>query len=81
MVTSFKIKGVNAYEKGHYQDAKTNERITMQVVDMYGRIIETRSVTVNSLISFGDRYTAETYFVRVIQDKQHKEIKLIKLSD
>ena len=25
-------------------NAKTNERITMQVVDMYGRIIETRNV-------------------------------------
>jgi len=62
-------------------NAKTNEKITMQVVDMYGRIIETRNVTVNSLIKFGDRYTAGTYFVRVIQGKQHKEIKLIKFPD
>jgi hypothetical protein len=61
--------------------AKTNERITMQVVDMYGRIIETKNVTVNSMIRFGDRYIAGTYFVRVTQGKQHKEIKLIKLSD
>jgi hypothetical protein len=61
--------------------AKTNERITMQVVDMYGRIIETKNVTVNSMIRFGDRYTAGTYFVRIMQGKQHKEIKLIKLSD
>ena len=62
-------------------NAKANERITMQIVDMYGRIIETKNVTVNSLIRFGDRYTAGTYFVRVVQGKQHKEIKLIKLSD
>jgi hypothetical protein len=62
-------------------NAKTNERVTMQVVDMYGRIIETKNVTVNSLIRFGDRYIAGTYFVRVILGKQHKEIKLIKLSD
>ena len=62
-------------------NAKANERITMQVVDMYGRIIETRNVIVNSLIRFGDRYTAGTYFIRVTQGKQHKEIKLIKLSD
>ena len=62
-------------------NAKTNERITMQVVDMYGRIIETRNVTMNSMIRFGDRYSAGTYFVRVTQGKQHKEIKLIKLSD
>ena len=62
-------------------NAKTNERITMQVVDMYGRIIETRNVTVNSLIRFGDRYASGTYFVRVIQGNRHKEIKLVKLSD
>jgi hypothetical protein len=62
-------------------NAKTNERITMQVVDMYGRIIETKNVNANSLIRFGDRYNPGTYFVRVIQGKQHKEIKLIKLSD
>jgi hypothetical protein len=57
------------------------EKITMQVVDMYGRIIETRNVSANSPIRFGDRYSAGTYFVKVIQGKQHKEIKLIKLSD
>jgi len=62
-------------------NAKTNERLTMQVVDMYGRIIETKNVTVNTLIRFGGHYTAGTYFVRVTQGKQHKEIKLIKLSD
>ena len=61
--------------------ARTSERITMQVIDMYGRIIETSNVTVNSLIRFGDRYNAGTYFVRVTQGKQHKEIKLVKLSD
>ncbi|MEO5946403.1 MAG: SBBP repeat-containing protein [Chitinophagaceae bacterium] len=58
-----------------------NEKITMQVVDMYGRIIETRNVTENSIIKFGDRYRPGTYFVKVIQGKEHKEIKLIKLSD
>ena len=38
-------------------------------------------MSLNSLIRFGDRYTAGTYFVRVIQGKQHKEIKLVKISD
>jgi hypothetical protein len=59
----------------------TKEKITMQVVDMYGRVIETRNVNARSPIRFGDRYSAGTYFVRVTQGKQHKEIKLIKLSD
>ena len=57
------------------------EKITMQVVDMYGRIIETNNVSANSMIRFGDGYRSGTYFVRIIQGKQHTELKLIKLSD
>ena len=61
--------------------ADLKEKIIMQVVDMYGRIIETRNVNANSLIRFGDRYNPGTYFVRIMQGKEHKEIKLVKLSD
>jgi len=57
------------------------DKITLQVVDMYGRIIEARNVNANSPIRFGDRYNPGTYFVRILQGKEHKEIKLIKLSD
>lgn len=56
-------------------------KIIMQVVDMYGRVIETRNVSANSIVRFGDRYNAGTYFVRIIQGKVHKELKLVKLSD
>ena len=56
-------------------------KITMRVVDMYGRIIETRNVNANSPVRFGDRYNPGTYFVRILQGKEHKEIKLIKLSN
>jgi hypothetical protein len=58
-----------------------NEKIMMQVIDMYGRVIEIRNVNANSIIQFGDCYRAGTYFVRIIQSKEHKEIKLIKVSD
>jgi len=61
--------------------ASTNEKITMQLMDMYGRVIETRNITANSIIQLGDRYSAGTYFVRVMQGKEHKELKLVKLSD
>ena len=61
--------------------ANAKEKITMQVMDMYGRVIETRNVSANSIVRFGDRYRPGTYFVRVIQGKQHKELKLVKLSD
>ena len=53
----------------------------MQVVDINGRIIEVRNISANSIVRFGDRYRPGTYFVRILQGKQHKEIKLIKLSD
>ena len=56
-------------------------KITMQVVDMYGRIIETRNVSTNSIVKFGERYKSGTYFARIIQGKEHKEVKLIKLID
>jgi hypothetical protein len=55
------------------------EKIIMQVVDMYGRIIETRNVTVSPTIHFGDGYIPGYYFLRIIQGKEHKEIKLVKL--
>jgi hypothetical protein len=61
--------------------ADTKEKIMMQVVDMYGRVIETRNVFANSIVRFGHRYRPGTYFVRIIQGKQHKELKLVKLSD
>jgi hypothetical protein len=62
---------------------KTNlakEKVTMQVVDMYGRVIETRNVNANSSIRFGDKYNPGTYFVRISQGRDHKEIKLVKFS-
>ncbi|HEV8273928.1 MAG TPA: T9SS type A sorting domain-containing protein [Chitinophagaceae bacterium] len=61
---------------------KTNsgkEKIIMHVVDMYGRVIETRNVNANSNIQFGEKYNPGTYVVRIIQGKNHKEIKLVKL--
>lgn len=61
--------------------ADAKERIMMQVADMYGRVLETRDIKSNSYIRFGERYRPGTYFVRIIQGKHHKEIKMIKLSD
>lgn len=59
----------------------TADKITMQVMDMLGRIIEIKTVAANSAIKIGDRYMPGTYFVRIIQGNEHKEIKLIKLSE
>jgi hypothetical protein len=59
----------------------TADKITMQVADMLGRIIETRTISANSTIRIGEKYRPGTYFVRIIQGQEHKEIKLIKLSE
>lgn len=61
-------------------DAKV--RVVLQVFDQYGRLIEAKnSVSNGSTVRLGDLYRPGVYYVRVIQSKQHKEMKLIKLSD
>ena len=58
------------------------EKILLQVFDVSGRIVETRNnVTAGSSFTLGDKYRPGSYFIRVVQGKEHKEIKLIKLSD
>ena len=50
--------------------------------DVSGRIVETRNnVSAGSTFTLGDKYRPGSYFIRVIQGKEHKEIKLVKLSD
>lgn len=57
------------------------EQTVIQVTDVYGRVIEVRNVIANSMTRFGDRYSAGTYFLRIIQGNRQKNLKLIKLSD
>ena len=56
-------------------------KILMQVLDMLGRVIETKNVVANSVIKFGEKYRAGTYFVRIMQNDDQEAIKLIKISD
>jgi hypothetical protein len=55
------------------------DKILMQVVDIYGRIMEVRTVAPEQTIQLGDRYRPGTYVMRFIQGQQHQEMKLIKL--
>lgn len=58
------------------------EKISLQAFDQYGRSIETReNIISESAIRFGDLYRPGAYYVRVVQGKEHKEMKLIKLSE
>jgi hypothetical protein len=58
------------------------QKVSLQVVDQFGRVIETRS-NVNPIctIYLGNLYRPGIYYLKVLQGIRHKEIKLIKLSD
>ncbi len=64
-----------------YINTNRKEKMLMQVVSINGRIIETRTIYSERMITVGDSYRPGTYIVKFIQGNQHKEIKLIKLSD
>ena len=57
------------------------EKITVQVSDVLGRIIETRSMYADEMIQFGDRYRPGMYFVRFVQGKEVRHLKLVKSPD
>jgi len=58
------------------------DRLLLQVFDVSGRIIETRNnVYAGSTFTLGDKYRPGSYLIRVIQGKEHKELKLVKLPD
>jgi hypothetical protein len=53
-------------------------QVKLQVVDMYGRLIEERKVSANATIRIGDKYSTGVYIVTVVQNKIQKQIKLVK---
>jgi len=55
--------------------------IVMEVVDIYGRLIEVWNVNPNATVRIGDNYRPGVYIVKIIQGKNQKQIKLVKLSD
>jgi hypothetical protein len=65
---------VNSNNKG--------EKIIMQVVDQYGRLQERHNnVMAGTVLQFGEFYRPGIYYVRIMQGKEHRELKLIKLSE
>ena len=60
----------------------TKEKIMLQVYDVTGRLIETRqSVNAGSTVQLGNAYRSGVYLLRVMQGNNHKELKLVKLTD
>jgi len=56
----------------------TAERIVMRVTDLFGRLIETRTVSPQQKILLGARYLPGIYHVTVIQGREQKLVKLVK---
>jgi len=55
------------------------DKITMRVIDIYGRVIEVQEkMAPNTLIKFGSRYSKGVYFTQIIQGNRKVILKLIK---
>lgn len=57
----------------------SKDRIILQVVDITGRVIETRTINAEQSIQMGEQYKVGIYIVRILQGKQVKQLKLVKL--
>lgn len=85
---STKNFGVNAYpnptSSSFRIEVQTNnekEKIILQVYDGAGRLLELKNnLQIGAAFFIGEHYMPGAYYVRVVQGKEHKEIKLIKLS-
>jgi hypothetical protein len=54
-------------------------QLKLQVMDISGRIIETKNVTSNQTIRIGDNYRAGIYFAEIVQGNERKIVKLVKI--
>ncbi len=61
--------------------ADSGKEIKMVITDILGRVIEQRIVTNEQTIMFGDKYIPGMYIVNIVQDKQSRQLKLVKLPE
>jgi hypothetical protein len=58
---------------------KTNEKMTLRVVDLYGRMIEVKSnITAGSSFSIGSKYSNGYYFIQLINGRNLRQVKVLK---
>jgi len=68
--TNFKIK---------VGSGNTVQRVSLKVVDVSGRVVETRNnVMPNTTITLGDSYARGIYFVQIIQGTKQEVLKVVK---
>ena len=58
----------------------SGKKIRMQVIDLYGRLVNSQEVNAGQQIKIGETFRAGIYYVRIIQGQDRKEMKLVKLS-
>ena len=54
-------------------------QLILRVIDISGKIIETKNVTSNQTIRIGDNYRAGIYFAEITQGNERKIVKLVKI--
>ena len=59
--------------------ADAGSQLMLRVMDISGRIIETKNITSNQSIRIGDNYHAGMYFAEVVQGNERKIVKLVKI--
>jgi hypothetical protein len=57
------------------------EKIEVMIYDLYGRKLEQFNISNGSTVMVGEKYRPGVYMVRIQQGANHKEMKLIKLSE
>jgi uncharacterized repeat protein (TIGR03803 family) len=64
------------------ETSNVTERINLRVIDVKGRVVEVRqSVQPNQTLFIGDTYRPGIYFIEVVQGRERRNARLIKLSD
>ena len=57
------------------------ERITLTVSDGLGRQMETIKINSNETVQIGQKYRRGVYIVQIMQGKEFRQIKLVKLNE
>ena len=72
----------NNYFNVHIKSNNKQDKMTMEVFDIMGRSVELRvNVQTDAIIQVGQMYKKGAYFIRIMQGKEYKVMKLMKLSD
>lgn len=59
----------------------TGDLVYIVVTDMLGRIMEKRTARSGETVTIGDKYRSGAYAVRILQGKQVRQLKLVKIPD